>query len=140
MKKFTYQYEKTELINLLNTKAKKKHLNIIQNQDKIQISLNTQDFKNGEADIPVSFRGRISENDGMTILKGRFVFGLYLYILVIAAIMLVAARFVWSAYQKQTDNMILCGIVSIVLIVVVLIVSRKSKAAREIISQFLREL
>ena len=138
MYKFIYQIGREKLTSKLN--IKKKHLNIIQNQDKIQISLNAEEFKNGEADIPVNFRGKISENDGMTTLKGRFVYGFYLYILVIAAIVLSAARFAWSAYQNQTDNMILCGIVSAALIVVVLVINRKSKIAKEIIIKFLQEL
>ena len=140
MKIFTYQNNQTDLLQKLKVQAKKKHLNIIENQDKIQIFLTSESFKNGESDIPVIFRGKITERDDGIILKGHFIFGFYLYTLVIVAAIFILARFAWSAYNHQRDNMILCGIVSVALIIVVLIVNKKAKTAKEIIINFLADL
>lgn len=140
MKIFTYQNNQTDLLQKLKVQAKKKHLNIIENQDKIQIFLKSESFKNGESDIPVIFRGKITERDDGIILKGHFIFGFYLYTMVIVAAIFILARFAWSAYKSQTDNMILCGIVAITLVIVILIVNQKSKTAKEIINKFLTDL
>ena len=73
-------------------------------------------------------------------LKGKFSYGFNLYTLVIIAAILIVARFVWSAFQNQVDNMILCGIVTALLIVVIIVVNVKAKPAKRILTEFLDDL
>lgn len=140
MKQFEYNQEESSLTKVLQAKAEKKKLQVISDAHRIQIFLKPEAFKNGEADIPVSFRGKFVAKEKGTLLQGKFTYGFYLYTLVFIAILLIVARFVWSAYQGQQDNMILCGIVTIVLIVVMAFVRQKSKPAKAIIEELLKDL
>ena len=139
MKQFTFQKEKGDFLNAFLRRGKKKNLNIILSGDKFEISLQREKFLEGEGAIPVSFRGKVSEERGATVLKGKFTYGLYLDTLVAVAILLIAARLVWSILNGQTDNIILCGIVTVVLLFVMGYVHEKAKAAKKIILDFFND-
>ena len=46
----------------------------------------------------------------------------------------------WSAYQHQMDNMILCGIVTVLLIGLIVVVTKKSKGGKNVIENLLNNL
>lgn len=125
---------------VLKTKAEKKNINVTKNKEKISIMLETGKFANGEDAIPVTLCGKLTDTEKGSVFKGKYTYGFYLYTMVIVAAILIVARFSWSMYQKQTDNMILCGIVTILLIVMMMIVNKKSKAGKQVIEAFLEEL
>lgn len=137
---FRFNRDKKSLLNVLKSKAVKQNLKTVYDNDKIQISLEPGKFNKGEDSIPVTFKGKVTEENGNSIISGKFSYGFYLYSLVIFAAVLIIARFTWSAIQKQLDNMILCGIVTALLIIVVVVVYIKSKNARTIIIDFLKNL
>lgn len=138
--KFNYNRNKIELLRVMKSKGEKKNLKVIQHQDKIKISLEPGKFLEGEDAIPVTFQGKITESEGECFLCGNYRYGFNLTTLVFVAALLIIARFVWSASQNQTDNMILCAIVSGLLIIVICIVWVKSKPAKKIINDFLSNL
>ncbi|MCR5703239.1 MAG: hypothetical protein K6G85_01350 [Eubacterium sp.] len=140
MKQFEYNQEESSLTKVLQAKAEKKNLQVISDSHRIQIFLKPEAFKNGEADIPVSFRGKFVPKENGTFLQGKFTYGFYLYTLVFVAILLIVVRFIWSAYQNQQDNMILCGIVTLVLFAVMVFVRQKSKTAKALIEELLNDL
>lgn len=140
---FKYNRNKTELLRIMKSKGEKKNLKIITESDRVQVRLESGKFSNGEDSIPVVFKGKITESDNESYgcsVTGRFSYGFNLYTLVIVAAALIIARFIWSAYQNQTDNMILCGLVAVILVIVVCIVMIKSKPAEKLITNFLTNL
>ena len=60
--------------------------------------------------------------------------------MVIVAAALIVARFLWSAYKMQTANMILCGIVATILVIVVAVIVAKAAKPKAIIGGFLKDL
>ncbi len=137
---FKYNRNKTELLRVMKAKSEKKGLKIAEKNNKLQVSLAPGKFSNGEDAIPVTFQGTITGSDSHCSLKGKFSYGFYLYTLVIVAAVLIIARFIWSAHERQTDNMILCAIVTALLILIICVVSIKSKPAKKIINDFLNNL
>ena len=137
---FSYNRGKAELLRVMKSKGEKKNIEVKDNGNKISINLITGKFTKGEDTIPVMFHGKISEDEGKCRLSGKFTYGFYLYTLVIVAAILIIARFSWSAYKHQTDNMILCGIVTLLLVIVVSVVLVKSKSGKKVITDFLNDL
>lgn len=137
---FQYNRDKQTVINVLKRKAAKKNLKVVNNLGKIEVSLESGKFHNGEDYIPVIFKGRISDVDTHSVLKGGFSYGFYLYTLVIVAVVLIVARFIWSVIERQMGNIILCGVVTVLLTIVVVVVRVKSKKAKEIILDCLKDL
>ena len=137
---FRYNRNKAELLRVMRSKGEKKNIRIEEANGEIQVSLKPGKFSCGEESVPVVFKGKIMDNEDGCSLKGKFRYGFYLYTLVIVAAILIIARFAWSAYQKQADNMILCGIVVVLLAIVIGIVMVKSKPAKQIIEDFLKDL
>lgn len=135
-----YNRNKDELLPVMKSKGEKKNIKIYCQDNKLVVSLKTGEFKNGEDSIPVMLKGRLVNIDEGCVFKGRFSYGFYLYTLVILAAVLIVARFAWSAYQKQLDNMILCGIVTVLLVIVIAVVFVKSKKAKELIMNFMNDL
>ena len=137
---FCYNREKTELLRVMKSKAEKKNIHITENGDKLTVSLEAGKFSKGEDAIPVTFRGTFCGDGTQCILKGKFSYGFNLYTMVIVAAILIVVRFVWSASQKQVDNMILCGIVTALLILVIVVTNIKAKKAKQILTEFLTDL
>lgn len=137
---FQFNRDKATLLNVMKTKAAKKNLKMKSDEDRVEICLENGKFHNGEDAIPVVFKGKLKEDSGNCSLTGRFTYGFYLYSLVIFAIVLIIVRFVWSVWKNQTKNIILCGIVAALLIVVIAVVWIKSKKPRMIIEDFLNNL
>ena len=137
---FSYNREMAELLRVMKSKAEKKNIQITESGDKLTAGLEIGKFSNGEDAIPVTFKGKFTEDGMKCHLKGKFSYGFNLYTLVIIAAILIVARFVWSAFQNQVDNMILCGIVTALLIVVIIVVNVKAKPAKRILTEFLDDL
>lgn len=140
MKQFQSKKEKNEIINTLKVMGKKKNLNVLTKQDKVEIFLQREKFSADEGAIPVRFCGKFLKEQESTVLKGKFTYGFYLYTLVFVAILLIAVRFGLSVWQKQTDNIVLCGIVAVVLLLVMVYVRHKAKSAKKYISDFLMQV
>lgn len=136
---FSYNRGKAELLRVMKSKAEKKNIHIIESGDGLTASLETGKFSNGEDVIPVTFKGKFTDKGECCSLKGKFTYGFNLYTMVIVAAVLIVARFAWSASQKQVDNMILCGIVAVLLIIVIVVVNVKAKPAKQILTEFLED-
>lgn len=138
--KFEYSRDKKSLLHVMDSKAKKKNIVVKENDDRIEISLAQGKFSSGMEAVPVTFKGKISEKDNACVIEGKFTFGFYLYTMIIVAAVLIIARFLWSAYKVQTTNMILCGIVAVILIIVAAVVTAKAAKPKEILTDFLNDL
>lgn len=137
---FSYNRKKAELLRVMKSKAEKKNIKITESGGKLTAALEAGKFSNGEDAIPVTFKGKFTEEGTKYTLKGKFTYGFYLYTMIIVAALFIVARFVWSASQNQVDNMILCGIVTALLIVVIVVVYIKSKPAKKVLTEFLEDL
>ena len=137
---FYYNRKQAELLRVMKSKAEKKNIHIFENGKNVSVSLAAGKFKNGEDSIPVTFKGCITENGAGCSFKGKFSYGFYLYTLVIVAAILILVRFLWSVYQKQAANMILCGIVTVLLAIIMIVVRVKAKKAKILMEEFLNDL
>lgn len=138
--KFEYNRDKETLLNVMDNKAKKKNIVVREHDNKLEITLAPGKFDDRVEAVPVTFKGKIVEEEKECKIDGTFTFGFYLYTLVIVAVVLIIARFLWSVYKMQTGNMILCGIVAAILVIVVAVVVAKATKPKEIITEFLKDL
>lgn len=139
MKSFKFNRKKEDLLPVMKAKAEKANIKMTKEKDKISLMLETGKFQNGEDAVPVIFKGKITNTETGCTFDGKYTYGFYLYTLVIVAAILIVARFSWSAYQHQMDNMILCGIVT-VLLLVDCCVTKKSKGGKKVIENLLNNL
>lgn len=140
MKSFKFNRKKEDLLPVMKAKAEKANIKMTKEKDKIYLMLETGKFQNGEDAVPVIFKGKITNTETGCTFDGKYTYGFYLYTLVIVAAILIVARFSWSAYQHQMDNMILCGIVTVLLIGLIVVVTKKSKGGKNVIENFLNNL
>lgn len=138
--KFEYNRDKKTLLNVMNNKAEKKNIIVKEHDNKLEITLASGKFGDSVEAVPVTFKGEIVEDENGCRVEGKFTFGFYLYTMVFVAVTLIVARFLWSAYKMQTENMILCGIVALILVIVVAVVVTKATKPKEIITEFLHDL
>ena len=136
MKSFKFNRKKEDLLPVMKAKAEKANIKMTKEKDKISLMLETGKFQNGEDAVPVIFKGKITNTETGCTFDGKYT----LYTLVIVAAILIVARFSWSAYQHQMDNMILCGIVTVLLIGLIVVVTKKSKGGKNVIENFLNNL
>ena len=137
MKSFKFNRKKEDLLPVMKAKAEKANIKMTKEKDKISLMLETGKFQNGEDAVPVIFKGKITNTETGCTFDGKYTYGFYLYTLVIVAAILIVARFSWSAYQHQMDNMILCGIVTVLLIGLIVVVTKKSKGGKKVIENLL---
>ena len=140
MKSFKFNRKKEDLLPVMKAKAEKANIKMTKEKDKISLMLETAKFQNGEDAVPVIFKGKITNTETGCTFDGKYTYGFYLYTLVIVAAILIVARFSWSAYQHQMDNMILCGIVTVLLIGLIVVVTKKSKGGKNVIEKLLNNL
>lgn len=140
MKSFKFNRKKEDLLPVMKAKAEKANIRMTKEKDKISLMLETGKFQKGEDAVPVIFKGKITNTETGCTFDGKYTYGFYLYTLVIVAAILIVARFSWSAYQHQMDNMILCGIVTVLLIGLIVVVTKKSKGGKNVIENFLNNL
>lgn len=140
MKSFKFNRKKEDLLPVMKAKAEKANIKMTKEKDKISLMLETRKFQNGEDAVPVIFKGKITNTETGCTFDGKYTYGFYLYTLVIVAAILIVARFSWSAYQHQIDNMILCGIVTVLLIGLIVVVTKKSKGGKKVIENLLNNL
>lgn len=138
--KFEYHRDKETLFNVMNNKAKKKNIVVRENNNKVEITLEQGKFDADATAVPVTFKGKIVENENACEIEGKFTFGFYLYTMVVVAVVLIVARFLWSAYKIQTENMVLCGVAAVILVIVVAVTIVKAAKPKEIITEFLNEM
>ncbi len=138
--KFEYNRDRKSLLHVMGGKAKKKNMVVKESNDSIEVSLVRGKFSSGMEAVPVTFKGKISEKEEGCTIEGKFTFGFYLYTMIIVAAVLIVARFSWSAYKAQTANMILCGIVTVLLLIVIAVVITKAAKPKEAITEFLKDL
>ncbi|MCI8955650.1 MAG: hypothetical protein HFG29_01525 [Eubacterium sp.] len=138
--RFEYNRDKETLLNVMDNKSKKKNIVVKESSDRIEVTLAQGKFDSSVESVPVTFKGKITEEDNTCVIEGRFSFGFYLYTMVIVAAALIVARFLWSAYKMQTANMILCGIVAAILVIVMAVVVAKAAKPKEIIEEFLNTI
>ena len=140
MKSFKFNRKKEDLLPVMKAKAEKANIKMTKEKDKNSLKLETGKFQNGQHAVPVIFKGKITKTETGCTFDGKYTYGFYLYTLVIVAAILIVARFSWSAYQHQMDNMILCGIVTVLLIGLIVVVTKKSKGGKNVIENLLNNL
>ena len=140
MKSFKFNRKKEDLLPVMKVKAEKANIKMTKEKDKVALMLETGKLQNGEDAVPVIFKGKITNTETGCTFDGKYTYGFYLYTLVIVAAILIVARFSWSAYQHQMDNMILCGIVTVLLIGLIVVVTKKSKGGKKVIENLLNNL
>lgn len=140
MVEYKINREKNDLIKFMKTKSGKKGLCCTFEGDKIIIEAEPGKDMQSQTPIPTMFKGKIVEEGNSTTISGRFSYGFYLTTLVIVAIVLIAARLAWSVYKMQRNNIILCIIVTILLILVCIVVNIKGKKLKNEIEEFLGNL
>lgn len=130
--------EKRDLIKFMKRKAEKSGLECTVEGEKLVVQTKIDDT--ALIPVPVSFKGKITDAENGVIIKGKFSNGFYLTTLVILAAVLILARFAWSIYKMQMDNIILCLVVTILLVVVCAVTNVKGKPVRNTILEFLNGL
>lgn len=137
--KIEYNTDKESLFNVMLNKAKKNNIVIKKIGNSIEMTLLLEKANRTET-VPIIFKGKIVDDEKGCKIKGGFTFAFYLYVLIIAALCFIVARFSWSVYEMQTDNMILCGISAVVLVIAVIVVVKKTSESRKVIMDFLNDL
>ena len=137
--KIEYSTDKESLFNVMLNKAKKNNIVIKKIGNSIEMTLLLEKANRTET-VPIIFKGKIVDDEKGCKITGGFTFPFYLHALIIAALCFIVARFSWSAYEMQTDNMILCGISAAVLMIAVIVVVKKTSESRKVIMDFLNDL
>lgn len=137
MTEYIINRDKKDLIKFMKGKAEKMGLQCKFEEEGFVVESKPGADMDSQTPIPVMFKGKLIEEDTRTRLTGRFTYGFYLTTLVIIAVVLILARFTWSVYQKQMDNIILCAVVTVLLMVVCVVVRVKGRALKKTISEFL---
>lgn len=140
MKSFKFNRKKEDLLPVMKAKAEKANIKMNKREGQDFSNVRIGKFQNGEDAVPVIFKGKITNTETDCTFDGKYTYGFYLYTLVIVAAILIVARFSWSAYQHQMDNMILCGIVTVLLIGLIVVVTKKSKGGKNVIENLLNNL
>lgn len=138
--RYEIKREKHDLVKFMKTKSEKVGLKCTIEGDRIKVEAQPGDSSATQTPIPVEFKGRIKKDDDKTIIEGKYGYGFNLTTLGIVAAVLIAVRLAWSIYQKQTSNIILCGIVTALLIVVVMVAGRVGKPLKTKIEEFFGDL
>ena len=147
---FTYNRNTEDTIKVMESKGLKHNIKIVKskstnksekdNVTNVQVSLGDGKKSKNEGLLPVIFKGKMKDTESGSEMTGKFTFGFYLYSMVIVAIILIVARFGFSLYNMQEGNLILCGIVTVLLLIVIAVVVVKSKPDRQHITDFLNDL
>lgn len=140
MREYIVNRSKDDLTKFMKTKADKIGLQCKFEENKLLVESKPGTDKYTQTPIPVMFKGKITEEESKTKISGRFSYGFYLTTLVIAAVILIIARLIASVYQKQLDNIILCGIVTVLLVIVIVVVRVRGKQLKGTIEEFLSNL
>lgn len=140
METYTFNRDKKDLIKFMKTKADKVGLLCKTEGDKVRIEAKPGTDAKSQTPIPVIFQGKVMQNGAESEITGRFTYGFYFTTLVIVAIILIVLRFAWSLYQMQVDNMILCGIVTLLLVIVCGVVRVKGMGLKRQMEEFLQNL
>lgn len=140
MTEYIVNRDKQDLIKFMKTKADKMGLQCKFEEDKVIVEAKPGADMHSQTPIPTMFKGKITEEGSVSKISGRFSYGFYLTTLVIAAAILIVARLVWSVYQMQKDNIILCIVVAVLLAVVCVVVKIQGKELKDKIGAFLEDL
>ncbi len=138
--KISVNQKKSDLKNLISNKSEKMGMRCKFTKDKIRLEAGTDEKSGEQAQIPVIFKGTLSEENGISIIKGRFSNGFYLTTLVIIAAILILARGAWSVYKNQTETIIMCVVVAIILIVVFVVILSRGRKTKLSMKDFLTHL
>lgn len=137
---FEFNREKESLIRVLKKKCEKRALKCTVEGEKIKI----ETFINADGEleyvIPAVFTGKIWEKENKTVVKGKVTNGFYITGLGCFALILIIARLTWSIYKMQVDNIVLCGIATVLLFIVWVVAKVKGKSAKSKIETVIREL
>lgn len=136
---FSYDREKESFLRVLKSKAEKKGLIVNHIENQITLQLDNEKHTD-KTSLPLIFKGKLTEEDNKTNIEGKFSNGFYYSVMIVVALVFILARLTASIIQKQFDNIILCGIVSVLLIIVEIVIKKKTEAAKEEIIKFLSDL
>ena len=129
------------------SKAEKKNLKVYKFSKKtknggdiVQVDFDTNIVDTNQIKVPLYFKGTMENNDKGCIYKGNIRFPKYMYCMIMVAALLIVARLTWSVYNWQVDNIILCGIVIALLLVMVIVIVKKTKSTKQTLIDFLSNL
>jgi len=133
---FTYNSEIEKLDVALKRESEREGFVIARNEDSINLAFDLENPKSKSL-YPLTFSGKVKEEDKKATIEGKVNVGLYIYAIGILLYALVIARLVFSAFNNQTKNTIiaLVALVLSIIITVVMIVKIK-QSKRRIISFF----
>lgn len=140
MTEYVVNRDKKDLITFMNSKAEKMGLQCRFEEDSFTVESKPGVDSDSQTPIPVIFKGRISDEDSNARIIGKFSYGFYQSTLVVIAAVLIIARLIWSLYQRQVANIVLCVVVSALLILVCAIARSRGKGLKEKIETFLGDL
>lgn len=138
--KYTIKRDKDDLVKFMKTKADKEGLSCVVIGEEITIEAKPGEDSAGQTQVPVVFKGKIKMEDQTTIIQGKTGYGFYLSTLVCFAAILIVIRLIASIIQKQIENIILCGVVTLLLIIVVAVVNKMGKPLKSKIEHFFENL
>ena len=132
---------KSSLRKFMITKADKCGYDCKFQGDKFTLEQKPGESMNDRAPVPITFVGNISEKgEEESIITGKFNNGFFLSKLVWVAVALIFTRLLMSIVQKQIQNIVLCGIVTVLLIIVYIITTIKGKPLKKEMTDFLNSL
>lgn len=140
MPEYIINRDKKDLIKFMKTKSERMGLQCIFDENKVTVEAKPGTDMYSQTPIPVMFQGKIVEEENTTRISGRFSYGFYFTTLVAVAVVLIIARLGWSLYKMQRNNIILCAIVIVLLIIVCGVVKIKGKDLKDKIEEFLFNL
>ena len=138
--KYIIKLKKDNPVKYIKTKAEKEGLKCSVEGNNIVIESVTSEDGKSQVPIPVMFKGKIKTEEETVIVTGRINYGFYLSSLLAFSAVLISARLTASLIQKQKENMILCGIVTVLLILVATVTEIKGKPLKNKIKIFLENL
>lgn len=140
MTEYIINRDKDDLMKFMKTKADKMGLQCRFEENKVIVEAKPGTDMHSQMPIPTMFKGKITEDGSKSKISGRFSYGFYLTTLVIVAAILIVARLIWSVYQMQRDNIILCIVVAVLLVVVCIVVKIQGEELKDKIGGFLEDL
>lgn len=132
--------EKSGLKKFMKTKAHKEGLQCKFEGDKFVLESEPETDASTQTPVPVMFKGEVRQEEGCSVISGKFSYGFYLSRLVLIAIALIATRLLWSLYKFQKSNIILCIVVTVLLVIVCIVTNVMGKPLKQKMIAFLNNL
>lgn len=132
---------RSSLRKIMITKADKCGYDCKFQGDKFTLEQKPGESMKDRAPVPITFVGNITEKgEEESLITGKFNNGFFLSKLVWVAVALIVTRLIVSILQKQLNNIVLCGIVTVLLIIVYVVTAVKGKPLKKEMTDYLNDL